>query len=271
MPIRQTPLHPIDSSPSMENLGFMQGRLTDLVAGQIQAFPWDSWEKEFSIAPTIGLHIMEWTLDYHLLYSNPLMLPSGQAHIRSLCSKYDINIPSLTGDCFMQAPFWKSASSISNQLRSDFISVCDACIAVGIKMIVVPLVDSGSISDVNEENLLVNFLLEHSTYFIANDLQILFESDYAPIELKRFIDRLPLECFGINYDIGNSAALGYDPAVEFLLYGNRIANVHVKDRILGGSTVALFTGSANFELVFSELRKNQLFQELYSSNSALSQ
>ena len=31
-------------------IGFMQGRLSPVVNGKIQAFPWDFWKDEFSIA-----------------------------------------------------------------------------------------------------------------------------------------------------------------------------------------------------------------------------
>ena len=51
--------------------------------------------------------------------------------------------------------------------------------------------------------------------------------------------------FGINYDSGNSAALGYDSAEEISAYAPRILNVHVKDRLLGGTTVPLGTGAAD--------------------------
>jgi len=32
-------------------------------------------------------------------------------------------------------------------------------------------------------------------------------------------------------------------------------NVHIKDRMLGGTTVPLGTGNANFEVIFSELSR----------------
>jgi hexulose-6-phosphate isomerase len=51
--------------------------------------------------------------------------------------------------------------------------------------------------------------------------------------------------FGINYDSGNSAALGYDSAEEISAYAARILNVHVKDRLFGGTTVPLGTGAAD--------------------------
>ena len=53
----------------------------------------------------------------------------------------------------------------------------------------------------------------------------------------------------VNYDSGNSASLGYSPAEEFAAYGERVGSVHVKDRILGGSTVPLGTGNADFEVL----------------------
>ena len=65
-----------------------------------------------------------------------------------------------------------------------------------------------------------------------------------PAELAPFIARFPHEVFGINYDIGNSAALGYDCAEEIAAYAARILNVHVKDRVRGGTTVPLGTGAA---------------------------
>jgi L-ribulose-5-phosphate 3-epimerase len=65
-------------------------------------------------------------------------------------------------------------------------------------------------------------------------LQVIFECDFTPVEMARFIARLPAEWFGINYDIGNSAALGFNPTEEFAAYGARVVNVHIKDRVLGG-------------------------------------
>jgi hexulose-6-phosphate isomerase len=90
-------------------------------------------------------------------------------------------------------------------------------------------------------------------FIAANRLKVAFESDYVPQELARFIERLNPFLFGINYDIGNSAAMGFDPQKEFGAYGHRVINVHVKDRLLGGSTVPLSTGSANFDVVFAAL------------------
>ena len=71
--------------------------------------------------------------------------------------------------------------------------------------------------------------------------------------LNQFIRKLPNDVFGINYDIGNSASLGFSHKQEIDLYGDIIFNVHVKDRPLHGSTVPLGEGNANFKEVFQSL------------------
>lgn len=234
-------------------IGFMQGRLCERVDGKIQAFPWRDWESEFPAASAIDLRLMEWTLDQERLHENPLMTTEGQKKIRTLCQQHNLSIPSLTGDCFMQAPFWKVDGQARAELQSDFLAIGHACASVGIRMMVVPLVDNGRLDTVEQENILVGFLLEQQSFLAQLNLQVIFECDFTPTELARFISRLPAERFGINYDIGNSAALGFKPAEEFIAYGSRVVNVHVKDRMLGGTTVPLKTGSADFNAVFAYL------------------
>lgn len=239
----------------ISQLGFMQGRLSPLVGGRIQAFPWDNWVDEFGAAERCEIGLMEWTLDQDRLYENPLLTCEGQEQIRALCSRYAMSIPSLTGDCFMQSPFWKVGGASGTELQKDFLAIIEACSQVGIEMIVVPLVDNGRLDTRDQENTLVDFLLHQVAFFKSRGVRIIFESDFVPADLARFIKRLPVDTFGINYDIGNSAALGYSPSEEFAAYGERILNVHVKDRVLGGTTVPLGTGNAQFEIVFTELAR----------------
>ena len=234
-------------------IGFMQGRLSPLINGRIQAFPWENWTDEFPLAQQINIHLMEWTLDHERLYENPLLTEAGQAAIRALCKDHALSIPSLTGDCFMQSPLWKAQGVDRIALERDFVEIAKGCAAVGITMLVVPLVDNGRLEGADQEDALVRFLESQTDFLAAHRLQVVFESDYVPQELARFIARLNPVLFGINYDIGNSAALGFKPQEEFAAYGSRVINVHVKDRVRGGATVPLGTGSADFDAVFTAL------------------
>ncbi len=248
----------------MNNIGFMQGRLSPMLGNKIQCFPTGYWENEFFEAKKIEIHIMEWTLDYDELYQNPLMQKKGREKIKSLSEFNHLKIPSLTGDCFMQKPFWKKETKESKFLKNIFLDICKACSEIGIEMIVVPLVDQGSLESTIERDRLISFLIENNDFFKKLSLKILFESDFKPIDLKEFIKQLPYDTFGINYDIGNSASLGFDAYEEFEYYGNHIMNVHIKDRKLNGTTVPLGSGDADFKKVFS------LFREFkYSGNYIL--
>jgi L-ribulose-5-phosphate 3-epimerase len=239
-----------------ERIGFMQGRMTPLVNGKIQTFPWDTWRDEFCSAKKISIKLMEWTLDQERLYENPIMTIEGQVLINNLAKENDLSIPSLTGDCFMQEPFWKCKGKISENLENDFISITKAAANVGVTMLVIPLVDNGRIENYEQEKRLLGFLKENSRLFELYRMKIIFESDFEPINLARFIDYLEPEIFGINYDIGNSAALGFDCKKEIKEFGHRIDNVHIKDRVLGGTTVPLGSGNAKFNEVFDGLAKN---------------
>jgi len=231
-------------------IGFMQGRLSAQVDGRIQAFPWAHWRDEFPLAQAAGFRLMEWTLDAERLYENPLMTPGGRAEIGHLQARYGVAIESLTGDFFMHAPFHKAAGAERERRLRDLRAVCEACAALSIRMLVIPLVDAGRIDNPREEVDVLHTLsvLERS------GVSIVFESDYQPRALARFIAQLGPD-FGINYDIGNSAALGFSPAEEIGSYGQRIDNVHVKDRVLHGTTVPLGTGNADFPAAFAALRK----------------
>lgn len=234
-------------------IGFMQGRLSPIVDGRIQSFPWNTWQREFVDASRLGFSLIEWTLDQDDLYQNPLLMAEGRAEIMGLCARYGVEIPSLTGDCFMQQPFWRAPPEKSQSLMRDFISIARACQEIGAKLLVVPLVDNGSIESRDQEDVLVGFLVEQTDFLQSAGLRIAFESDFPPAALAAMMGRLSPSLFGVSYDIGNSAALGYSPRQEFAAYGSRIFNVHVKDRMIGGATVPLGAGSANFEEVFSQL------------------
>src|SRR5207244_2407904 len=101
--------------------------------------------------------------------------------------------------------------------------------------------------------ILRDFLHQQLRHFRERDIQVVFESDYPPPALGRFIDGFDAAAFGVNYDIGNSASLGFDPREEVATYGHRITNAHGKDRALGGSPVPWGTGAANFDAVFGAL------------------
>ena len=48
---------------------------------------------------------------------------TNPSKIKLLTKKFGVKIKSLTGDCFMQAPFWKSKNYKRLRLQNDFINI----------------------------------------------------------------------------------------------------------------------------------------------------
>ena len=69
------------------------------------------------------------------------------------------------------------------------------------------------------------------------------------------LSRFQSERVTINYDIGNSASLGYNPVEELNAYGSMISDIHIKDRLLGGGPVVLGEGDADFISFFNKLKE----------------
>lgn len=196
---------------------------------------------------------MEWTLDQERLYENPFMVKEGQQEIIVLSNKYKISISSLTGDCFMQAPFYKVKGKNRENLLQDLGNIIISCGKIGIEFIVFPLVDNGKLENAEQEKELKKGLTLFDSELRQYGIKIAFESDLSPDRLKDFISGFSSKNYGINYDIGNSAALGFDPEEELEAYSDRILNVHIKDRLLGGSTVPLGSGNADIPKVLKKL------------------
>lgn len=239
------------SDAQKTRIGFMQGRLSPIRNDRIQSFPWESWSTEFAIASSLDLSMMEWTIDSERFEENPLITTSGQSAISSLKESHDLTIPSVTCDYFMENPFWTAGQDESKRALTKIIEGMSSITA---KYLVIPLVDKSSLPEALQIEAR-NFFFELAEVLAKNKVLIAFESDYGPKKLEEFISDYDPQFFGINYDMGNSASLGFIPEEEFAAYGDRIINVHVKDRVRFGITVPLGTGDTDFESVFTGLKK----------------
>ena len=87
------------------------------------------------------------------------------------------------------------------------------------------------------------------------NVNLTLETDLSPDNFYKLITKINSSKVKVNYDIGNSASLGYNLKEELHAYGNYITDIHIKDRLLGGGSVILGEGSSNFGLFFDELSK----------------
>ena len=130
---------------------------------------------------------MEWTLDYERLQENPLLTSEGQKEIIRLSSEYSVPIPSVTGDCFMQVPFWKALKTDREHLKGEFITVVKASSSVGIKIVVVPLVDNGRLETPEQEDELVQFLTSQIS-LLAFILEVKRQAEQDPEQSEKMAE-----------------------------------------------------------------------------------
>ena len=117
------------------------------------------------------------------------------------------------------------------------------------------MVDNASISNIREEKELIKFLNNLKALIKSCNIIVLFESDYHPEKLLKFIKKFDQDCFGINYDLGNSAGLGYDFNDE-KIYFDYVKNIHIKDKNFQKKSVHLGKGNAQFGQLFKYLIKS---------------
>jgi len=242
----------VESEVDLTRLGVMQGRLSDPVGGKIQSFPWDGWEREFAAVEHCGLSLMEWTLDDLHFMLNPLLDPSRRWRIVELKSKHGVRIHSVTCDFIMEHPPHKELQFSSQLSRmNQLISSCDN---LGIRTVVLPFVDRSSITSGRERDQTLRFLTSLMDDLDGTSVRVALEMDLTPTQMGNFLAELPGELFGVNYDAGNSASLGFPVDEEMESFGQRILNVHLKDRPRGGTTVRFGEGDVDFISLFRLLR-----------------
>jgi L-ribulose-5-phosphate 3-epimerase len=235
-----------------KQIGIMQGRLSPRIDGKIQAHPAKTWQKEFEIAQEIGYAAIEWIVEKPL-EGNALMSKSGMQQIKEIILKTGVRIDFICADIFMQQPLIRMSQEIREENKEHLKNILVSAKEVGAIGVEIPFVDASSIKSESEINELISCMQEAFELAKEIGMKISLETDLNPTSFKELLDRINLNHVQANYDIGNSASLGFDPIEEINAIGKRILNVHVKDRKLGSTTVPLGTGDADIKLSLSRL------------------
>ncbi len=232
----------------------MQGRLLPPVGDAIQCFPGSRWPEEFALAADLGLDAIEWIVDD--AGANPLAGDGDKAPVQAAIDGTGVAVSSICADIFMGGCRLAHGPISSRAAAAGILEgLLRTCRAVGATRIVLPFVDSSELAGDNDLNAARQAIDGVLPVARAEGVELHVETSLSPPAFGAFLDVLDDDVVKVNYDMGNSAALGYVPMEEFAAYGHRIGSVHIKDRIRGGTTVALGTGSTQFREVFSGLRE----------------
>ena len=241
-------------------IGIMHGRLSEPINNKIQEFPNNTWKNEFEKASLLGFNSIEWILDKY--QKNPIMDIDGINEIKKISKQTDVKINSVLADYFMEEKLFNVSELNLEKNLSILKTLIKQSNLLGAKIIEIPFVDSSSLKSKEDQNQVLSNLEAILPEIDEFDMILTLETDLNPKEFKKFIKNFNHSKIKINYDVGNSASLGFNIREEISMLGNLIENVHIKDRKLYGKTVPLGTGDVNFNLFFHLLKKINYSGEL---------
>jgi len=237
----------------MNGIGVMQGRLLPKYKGRYQAHPVGYWEKEFSIASELKLECIEFIFDYNEFNLNPLYSKTGINKLIDQINQSGVAVKSVCADYLMEAPFHSENPDIVTSSQNVIMTLLKNLALIEVKDLVIPCVDQSSLRDQDKfDRFIKNIdpIIEIATKY---EINLSLETDLSPEIFSQLLNFLPYEFITVNYDTGNSASLGYDPIEEFKYYGNRISDIHIKDRKLNSGSVMLGTGDVNLLRFFEAI------------------
>lgn len=242
-----------DQSIFGDRIGVMQGRLSPMVSDRIQAFPSEHWRVEFDRAAEIGLSSIEWIFETPM-EGNPLWSASGLDQMREAMAATGVGVNFVCADIFMESPFVRMDDQTRSENRRILDHLIDQCAELGVTGIEIPCVDPSAIHNREEEEELLDAIAPCLDRAGEAGVAIGLETSLAPRPFADLLERCGHPVLRANYDTGNSASLGYDPLEEIRAYGRLINNVHIKDRVLGASTVPLGEGDARIPETLQALK-----------------
>ena len=231
----------------------MEGRLLPKYQGRYQAHPVGYWRDEFPVAASLGVGLIEFIIDQDGISENALMTEEGIIQLRDVMGKTGVAVASVCADCFMAAPLHSKDKIVADQSIANLRHLILNASKLGIRDIVIPCVDQSSLRSLDDSARFVAAIESVMELAETKKVNLSLETDLNPETFCRLLERFDSPRITVNYDIGNSASLGYNPREELSAYGARISDVHVKDRKKGGGSVMLGTGDADFDAFFDAL------------------
>ncbi len=239
----------------MSLIGIMQGRLVPPTDNRFQCFPRLNWQDEFTLGAQAGIDLIEWIYDLYGADVNPLASDSGITRMQSLSESTGVKVVSICADYFMDRPLVRATPGEIAERLAMLEWLLMRGQLLGINRMVIPFVDASRIESDAEIHSVIGLLTRILPQAGKRGIELHLETSLPPQRFAGLLDRLPDPFLKANYDSGNSSSLGYQPRQEFQAYGARVGSVHIKDRILGGGTVAPGTGDADFASLAGSLKE----------------
>ena len=177
----------------------------------------------------------------------------GHAELKRLMAETGVSVWSICADYYMTKRLVRPDATADEGALAHLSWLIGRAAKLGITYIVLPFVDSSSLKTEAERAALPRILSGVLSQAKAVGVELHMETDLPPRAFAALLDRAGHSHLKANYDIGNSASLGYDQGEELTILAPWLGSVHVKDRVKGGGTVPLLTGNADLPTCFRKI------------------
>lgn len=241
----------------MPSIGIMQGRLSAPKSDHMQTFPYTAWRDEFDRAKAVGFDAIEWLFEATQFQKNPLWSESGRAEIAARTRETGIKVNSVCAHFLIQSPpFGGDAATIENA-ASILNALVENAALTGIQRIIVPLVEEASLKldSTGASTALLDSALELAQ---KQNMTLAFEIDLDARATVKFLERWATPSARLCYDTGNATFLGRDIVEELEILKEWVAEIHIKDRLVGGASQRLGRGDTAFPSFANALAKSEI-------------
>ncbi len=225
----------------------MQGRLSASSPAGPQVFPAATWRSEFAVARELDFDTIEWLVEAGSLAVNPLLSPAGRAEIKKTGQASGIRIASACAHCVLQ---WQPFAPDGAKRLEDFSTLLNAAGAAGLERVIVPILEAATIAKAASRAHAAEIFRPAARAAEQAKVDLAFEMDRPAGECREFIAWLDSPRARLCYDTGNATALGYDIVEEINLLLPLVAEIHLKDRRVGGASQPLGYGDTRFAEFF---------------------
>jgi L-ribulose-5-phosphate 3-epimerase len=237
-------------------VGVMQGRLSPRPCDRLQAFPHETWSDEFSIGKRLGFDYLEWIFEAPRAAENPIANAAGRAAIRACAGESGLPVISVCADYFMvrRLAGGTAAERAENvtALKELVRWTCD----IGATRILLPLLETSAVSSSELQAQVVESLSQVTETLTMYGVTLGLEMEIPGAEYARLIRRIGHDRVRAYYDTGNSTAQGFDVADDIVPLLPLLEAVHLKDRVLHGTSRRFGQGATNFSGLFSRLQSS---------------
>jgi hexulose-6-phosphate isomerase len=231
----------------------MQGRLSPRPQNRLQAFPHQTWPEEFAQAKRLGFSYIEWIYEAERAQENPITSAAGRASIRACAEASGLPVGSVCADYFMiHRLAGGSAHSRSAHARA-LSELVRWTHELGATRILLPLLETSAVGTPELVREVTESIQSVCSSLDEYDVVLGLEMEIAGRDYAAVIRGIGHDKVRAYYDTGNSTAQGFDIAEDILPLLPMLEAVHLKDRVVNGTSRPFGLGAANFAKFFGVL------------------